>query len=110
MKDYLPGQNYILSDDVEVMQLCNDLGVIDKVRPSSGCNTTYIKMDMKSHYALLSYHKDHELEKDNGFAAILLSKWLFTKEQAHEFFSDVIVNTSEKQVFGGEIVQNQHNQ
>lgn len=110
MTKYLPGCCYEISDNAECLRLLVEFGLSDKMQPQGKSNTTYVSVEMEHHYALMSYHKGHTREQDNGFVGLLLAKTNFNKEQAFEFFADLIGNTCDKINIVGPIVRNQEQQ
>lgn len=101
---YKPGEQYIIGDNVEAMKVIVDAGVLSLMKPKGTANTAYHCFEKEHHWCMASNHIGHELEKDNGYMAMMIPKTKMDKTQAATFFANCIHENSEAITFGWETV------
>lgn len=110
MKTYDKDQKYIVSDNIEALQLIVDQGILDLLVPKPGTNSAFYSYQTEHHYCLASNHIGHGTERDDGYLVVMIPKSSTTFQDATEFFAYAITETSETISYGyAKIPQKQNN-
>lgn len=88
----------ILKDNVECMKILSDHGLLGTMQPSGAFTASHAAFrhthEGVDYYCLAAYHCGHREEKDNGFTICMLPCKSWTKEEAQEFFKELIRGTT----------------
>ncbi len=96
---YTPGMARFIEDNAESIRLIEEQGVMALMTPRPGCNSSFHPYGTEHHWCLASYHCGHSDPKDNGYAVLMMPKTEYTKEQAMDFFYDIIKSTTEGGIY-----------
>jgi hypothetical protein len=87
----------MMTDDVKCIKLLTDLGLLEVLRPKPPHNQASHAFD-KGYWCLAICDFDPD-RGDNGYTVCGLPKSEFSKEEAEEFFSDLLRQTSANGIF-----------
>jgi len=94
MKTYNKDQPYIISDNVEALQLIVDRGLLNDLKPIPGANSSFHSYHTDDHYCMVSHHIEHGDDKDNGYMVVMVPKNSWTSNRAARFFADCIAHNT----------------
>lgn len=92
----------MISDDVEVIRILTDQGVLDKLVPTPSepaNNQASTCFERGDHWCLATRHWGCPVETDNGYLLVAVPKSGFTREEATKMFADLLYDTSESKEF-----------
>jgi hypothetical protein len=101
--ELFPNGFVLIADDVEVMRILTDHGLLDKLvpinTPGRDDNQVSVCFESAYHWCLATRHWGCEIPSDNGYLLGMAPKRTFTKEEAVHIFAEVLHNTSVRKDF-----------
>lgn len=95
----------LVEDNVQSIKILTDAGVLGLLKPKPPNNATYCLFQTDSHWCCGSYHENFAEAKENGYSVCMLPKTVMTIVEAHQFFGEVIAETSGKKQLEFAIVE-----
>lgn len=93
----------VIMDDVEVIRILTDEGVLDKLGPERDGNPEHNQashcFERGEFWCMAVRHWNCVPESDNGYILTMLPKSRFTKQDAVRFFAEVLNETSVSKEF-----------
>lgn len=101
--EVLPNGARIICDDVEVIRVLTEHGILDKLGPVKGGNPEHNQashcFERGDYWCMAVRHWNCQPESDNGYILTMLPKSTFTKHHAVTFFAEILQETSTSKEF-----------
>lgn len=91
----------LIGDDVEVIRVLTEHGMLDKLVPIRGTDHNQAShcFEHGEYWCMATRHWNCQPESDNGYVLAMLPKSVFTKRQAVAFFVEILHETSVSKEF-----------